>query len=177
MDQPTRPAERPAGYQPTEPRRGNANPGKPEMTTTNLWIDMAEIRRAAEESDPVRKRLATMIWPSNDCSHFAADIECKATPVFETDGKPAYFNDGRPMVTFNNRNACRFCSIWAAKPGNVDDWKSWPQEVQDGQHNPKVCPRSVAALLKSGNAGASFLKERWGKKPTRPEGGQRRAGQ
>ena len=177
MDQPTRPAERQAGYQPAEPRRGNANPSKPEMTTTNLWIDMAEIRRAAEESDPVRKRLATMIWPSSDCSRFAADIECKATPVFETDGKPAYFNDGRPMVTFNNRNACRFCSIWAAKPGNVDDWKSWPQEVQDGQHNPKVCPRSVAALLKSGNAGASFLKERWGKKPTRPEGGQRRAGQ
>ena len=39
MDQPTRPAERPAGYQPAEPRRGNANPGKPGMTTTNLWID------------------------------------------------------------------------------------------------------------------------------------------
>lgn len=105
------------------------------------------------------------------------EIECKATPVFETDGKPAYFNDGRPMVTFNNVKACRFCSIWASKAGNMDEWKTWPKEVQDGQHNPKVCPRSIAALLKTGYAGASFLKERWGKKPTRPDGGQRRGGQ
>ena len=177
MEHPGRPMERPTNYQSAEPRRGAPTPGKQEITTTNLWIDMAEIRRAAEESDPARKRLATMIWPTDDCTRFAADIECKATPVFETDGKPAYFNDGRPMVTFNNKKACRFCSVWAAQPGNIEDSKAWPQEVQDGQHNPKVCPRSIAALLKTGNAGASFLKERWGKKPTRPEGGQRRAGQ
>ena len=178
MEHPGRPMERPTNYQSAEPRRtGAPTPGKQEVTTTNLWIDMAEIRRAAEESDQTRKRLATMIWPTDDCTRFAADIECKATPVFETDGKPAYFNDGRPMVTFNNKKACRFCSVWAAQPGNIEDWKAWPQEVQDGQHNPKVCPRSIAALLKTGNVGASFLKERWGKKPTRPEGGQRRAGQ
>ena len=178
MEPPGRPMERPTNYQAADPRRASApTPGKQEATTTNLWIDMAEIRRAAEESDPARKRLATMIWPTDDCTRFAADIECKATPVFETDGKPAYFNDGRPMVTFNHKKACRFCSVWAAQPGNVEDWKAWPQEVQDGQHNPKVCPRAIAALLKTGNVGASFLKERWGKKPTRPEGGQRRAGQ
>ena len=115
-----------------------------------------------------------MIWPSDDCTRFAADVECKATPVFENDGRPAYFNDGRPMVSFNHKNACRFCSVWAAR--HLDEWKQWPQEVKDGQHNPKVCPRSIAALLKAGNPGASFLKERWGKKPTRPEG-QRRPGQ
>ena len=178
MEPPSRPMDRPDGYQSTEQRRNAAPPGKQEATTTNLWIDMAEVRRAAEESEPARKRLAIMIWPTDDCSRFAADIECKATPVFETDGKPAYFNDGRPMVTFNNKKACRFCSVWAAQPGNMEDWKSWPQEVRDGQHNPKVCPRSIAALLKTGTAGASFLKERWGKnRPTRPEGGQRRAGQ
>ena len=178
MEHPGRPMERPTNYQSADPRRTSATtPGKQEVTTTNLWIDMAEIRRAAEESDPARKRLATMIWPTDDCTRFAADIECKATPVFETDGKPAYFNDGRPMVTFNHKKACRFCSVWAAQPSNVENWKAWPQEVQDGQHNPKVCPRAIAALLKTGNVGASFLKERWGKKPTRPEGGQRRAGQ
>ena len=168
--------DRPGSSQPTENRRGSATQNQ--ITTTNLWIDMMEVRRASEESDPARRRLATMIWPSDDCTRYASDIECKATPVFENDGKPAYFNDGRPMVTFNHKNACRFCSVWAAQPANREEWKLWPQEVRDGQHNPKVCPRTIASLLKAGNPGASFLKERWGKnKPTRPDGGQRRAGQ
>ena len=175
LDHAGRFTERPVGHAQAEPRKGASNPGpNPDATTTNLWIDMAEARRAAEEQDSERKRLAVMIWPSDDCTRFAADVECKATPVFENDGRPAYFNDGRPMVSFNHKNACRFCSVWAAR--HLDEWKQWPQEVKDGQHNPKVCPRSIAALLKAGNPGASFLKERWGKKPTRPEG-QRRPGQ
>jgi hypothetical protein len=175
LDHAGRFTERPVGHAQAEPRKGASNPGpNPNATTTNLWIDMAEARRAAEEQDSERKRLAVMIWPSDDCTRFAADVECKATPVFENDGRPAYFNDGRPMVSFNHKNACRFCSVWAAR--HLDEWKQWPQEVKDGQHNPKVCPRSIAALLKAGNPGASFLKERWGKKPTRPEG-QRRPGQ
>ena len=158
-----------------EPRRAPAAPHQ--ATTTNLWIDMMEVRRAAEGSDPARRRLAVMIWPSDDCTHYAGDIECKPTPVFENDGKPAYFNDGRPMVTFNHKKACRYCSVWAAQPGNMEEWRQWPQEVRDGQHNPKVCPRTIAQLLKAGNPGASFLKERWGKNKARPEGNQRRAGQ
>ena len=175
LDHVGRSTERPSGHSQAEPRKGTGNPGNnPNATTTNLWIDMAEARRAAEEPDSERKRLAVMIWPSDDCARFAADVECKATPVFENDGRPAYFNDGRPMVSFNHKRACRFCSVWAAR--NLEEWKSWPHEVQEGQHNPKVCPRSIAALLKAGNPGASFLKERWGKKPTRPEG-QRRPGQ
>ena len=73
---------------------------------------------------------------------------------------------------------CRYCSVWAAQPGNLEEWRHWPQEVRDGQHNPKVCPRAIAQLLKAGNPGASFLKERWGKnKAARPEGNQRRTGQ
>jgi len=176
LDHAVRSTERPGGHPQAEPRKGAGNPGpNPNATTTNLWIDMAEARRAADEQDSDRKRLAVMIWPSDDCTRFAADVECKATPVFESDGRPAYFNDGRPMVSFNHKNACRFCSVWAARH-LVDEWKQWPQEVKDGQHNPKVCPRSIAALLKAGNPGASFLKERWGRKPTRPEG-QRRPGQ
>ena len=168
--------DRQGSFQPTEPRRGSTAPNP--ITTTNLWIDMMEVRRASEESDPTRRRLATMVWPSDDCTRFASEIECKPTPVFENDGKPAYFNDGRPMVTFNHKSACRHCSVWAAQPANREEWKLWPQEVRDGQHNPKVCPRTIATLLKAGNPGASFLKERWGKnKATRPEGGQRRAGQ
>ena len=80
------------------------------------------------------------------------------------------------MVSFNHKKACRYCSIYAA--GHVAAFKNWPQEIQDGQHNPKVCPRAITELLKAGAAGASFLKERWGKngKMTR-EIGQRRAGQ
>lgn len=168
--------DRQGSFQPTEPRRGSTAPNP--ITTTNLWIDMMEVRRASEESDPTRRRLATVIWPSDDCTRFASEIECKPTPVFENDGKPAYFNDGRPMVTFNHKGACRHCSVWAAQPANREEWKLWPQEVRDGQHNPKVCPRTIATLLKAGNPGASFLKERWGKnKATRPEGGQRRTGQ
>ena len=174
--QPLDHTDRQGSAKPTEPRRGSATQNP--ITTTNLWIDMMEVRRASEESDPTRRRLATMIWPSDDCTRFASDIECKPTPVFENDGKPAYFNDGRPMVTFNHKKACRYCSVWAAQPANREEWKLWPQEVRDGQHNPKVCPRTIATLLKAGNPGASFLKERWGKnKATRPEGGQRRAGQ
>ena len=175
--------DRQSSLQPMEPRRAPAEPRRApaaphQVTTTNLWIDMMEVRRAAEESDPARRRLAAMIWPSDDCTQFASNIECKPTPVFENDGKPAYFNDGRPMVTFNHKKACRYCSVWAAQPGNLEEWRQWPQEVRDGQHNPKVCPRAIAQLLKAGNPGASFLKERWGKnKATRPEGNQRRAGQ
>ena len=75
MDHTGRPTERPAGYQSAEPRRAAAPTGRQEMTTTNLWIDMAEIRRAADESDPSRRRLASMIWPTDDCTRFAADIE------------------------------------------------------------------------------------------------------
>ena len=157
-------------------RTGNSGqPARQEAPTTNLWIDMAEVARAADDKDPERKRLAIMIWPDQSCKRFAADIECKPTPVFEPDGKPAYFNDGRPMVTFHQKHACRFCSIWAAQPGAVSGSKSWPQEVRDGQHNPKTCPRAIAELLKAGNAGASLLKERWAKnKNTNPEGPQRK---
>ena len=137
---------------------------------------MMEVRRAAEGSDPARKRLATIVWPTDDGRSYAENIECKPTPVFENDGRPAYFPDGRPMVSFNHKKACRYCSIYAA--GHVAAFKNWPQEIQDGQHNPKVCPRAITELLKAGAAGASFLKERWGKngKMTR-EIGQRRAGQ
>ena len=153
----------------------SGQPARQEAPTTNLWIDMAEVARAADDKDPERKRLAIMIWPDQSCKRFAADIECKPTPVFEPDGKPAYFNDGRPMVTFHQKHACRFCSIWAAQPGAVSGSKSWPQEVRDGQHNPKTCPRAIAELLKAGNAGASLLKERWAKnKNTNPEGPQRK---
>ena len=75
------------------------------------------------------------------------------------------------MVTSHQKNACRFCSVWAAQPGAIKESKTWPQEIQDGQHNPKTCPRAIAELLKAGNAGASFLKERWAKnRPSKPDG-------
>ena len=103
----------PAPHQP-EPR--NNPKGDPNTNAQGAlwWIDMMEVRRAAEGSDPARKRLATIVWPTDDGRSYAENIECKPTPVFENDGRPAYFPDGRPMVSFNHKKACRYCSIYAA---------------------------------------------------------------
>ena len=156
------------GGPPTKPPPPPPRPQGERTTASNttttpqrgrMYIDMMALQQAASEPDGMRRKLAIMIWPTDDCTKYASNIECKPTPVFEENGKPAHYPDGRPITSYSQPKACRYCSVWCKQPGQRGDYDTWSDDIKDGTHNPKQCPRALTALLKAGQAGASLVRE------------------
>ena len=124
----------------------------------HYFIDWNVVMEAAEGTDEARKRLAIMLWPTDDCSRFAKEIPCEPkAPVLDSEGKPKK-TGGRTWMSYSTPKSCRFCSVWAVNPRNRVNTSNWPPAFKTGAHHPRECSRSILALLQT-SEGATFLRE------------------